>query len=620
MLLEAGLISLLLRGPAFLSRVYSNAAWLGIRDAMICEQKDQNCSLVFGSRSSDSLTAISRKLARALTLDTNNATGRWGLLRLVLISQDNELAISAAQEMISYVQRNPVAYRDTLDAFIMGGAPESAVALFESVRPPAATRVISDSVALALLSMPTVKNATRIVALRPYDLCANYYLWSNATLAEQADNARTYAGSLRYFSEDAILPSSDALLEHTLLIVPELIDKGVWDYKTAFMVLSTLVWQRVDVPGVQELLIELTQRYPEEPTWGFLLAELYQRSGKLEQALTTYHQVWAMQNAPLSTALRLGQVYNALVLSDAVSGHETQRQAVAWFATYHLLVPGDLLGLAFLSQTCAQLESVGIDDLHCRDAAKQVIEDGGPLLERHSIPYDAASSVLQAALAYYADDRRIVANMLQVPVEGIFLGPNLMQDSGFEELKVGKDSTPWRWSDMFNRVPFNAGNFIGGVDSLTPREGQQSARINGLWVQQEEGKSRARAGFWQRSDPLSPETTIVLAANRPYVISFDYRTLDLSGGGTATIWVSEDPDVLWANDHSLPPTGGVWHHFVAVGWNRSGRDARIEPLVRLFGVGQVEFDAVQVRPLLISETLKIQPSTTLFYISTGIQP
>ena len=167
---------------------------------------------------------------------------------------------------------------------------------------------------------------------------------------------------------------------------------------------------------------------------------------------------------------------------------------------------------------------------------------------------------------------------------------------------------------MSNREPFNAATFARGSDELLPFEGQRAARVDGFWVQQQEDKSPARAGFWQWDEMTRGLRPITLTASMPYVLSFHYRTTRVPDG-KATVWVSGDPEVFWAHDHSLPATGGAWHHFVAVGWNRSDAEAAIRPLIRSFAPGCVEFDDVQVRPInLTTKRSTIKADKTRFWV------
>jgi hypothetical protein len=61
--------------------------------------------------------------------------------------------------------------------------------------------------------------------------------------------------------------------------------------------------------------------------------------------------------------------------------------------------------------------------------------------------FPSPAAVLREELARRTDDRRIVAELLGVPVEDMELGPNLIENGGFEVWKEGKPKG-WAWSNM----------------------------------------------------------------------------------------------------------------------------------------------------------------------------
>ena len=269
-------------------------------------------------------------------------------------------------------------------------------------------------------------------------------------------------------------------------------------------------------------------------------------------------------------------------------------QAAYNYARYHALAPDDLLGLKRLTEVCTALEQAGVDDESCREAA-----------------------ALREALEAKTDDRRIVAELLGVPVEDVELGPNLVKNGGFEEWVAGRPKW-WKWSAMFSREPFGDAAFVGGAEELLPFKGQQTARVDGFWMQRQEDESKARAGFWHCNEGKEDLRDIPLTANVPYVLSFWYRTVRVSNG-SATVWVSraDEPDVFWSGgNHGLPTTGRGWHRFTAIGWNRSDAEVAIRPLFRLYARGCVEFDDVQVRLIGLPEGTVVKTSETQFW-TTG---
>lgn len=292
-------------------------------------------------------------------------------------------------------------------------------------------------------------------------------------------------------------------------------------------------------------------------------------------------------------------------------------QAADNYARYHALAPDDLLGLKRLTGVCAALEQAGVEDESCREAASQ---GSGPKSNvgrgTSSLkPETSPAAILGEVLETRTDDRHIVAELLGVSMESVELGPNLVEDGGFEEWMGGRPSR-WMWWTMFNRNPYNAAAFAAGGDGLLPFEGRAVARVDGFWVQQREDKSPARAGFWQWDELEQNLRPITLTTRGPYVFSFHYRTTRVPEGG-ARVWVSDDPDVLWAGYHGLPATDGAWHHFVAVGWNRAGTERAIYPLFSSFAPGSVAYDNVQLRPVELSTEATVAISEARFWVTAG---
>ena len=172
------------------------------------------------------------------------------------------------------------------------------------------------------------------------------------------------------------------------------------------------------------------------------------------------------------------------------------RQAAYYYNRYHDLAPDDLLlGLKHLTETCTALENAGVEDENCREAADRLLRNTQYALrdsDSNAASPTALSpaAVLRDALAARTDDRRIVAELLNVPVEEVELGPNLVQNGEFDSL-VGNTPENWRWQ-KFGEDAADCGLFIGGTDrSLQSNE--STLRITGIW--EIVGKS-CRAGYW----------------------------------------------------------------------------------------------------------------------------
>jgi tetratricopeptide (TPR) repeat protein len=359
---------------------------------------------------------------------------------------------------------------------------------------------------------------------------------------------------------------------------------------------------------------------PKDPDLLFYLAELYHRRGDLERADAAYQQVLTVDPQYGQAHLRLGMLAEASCGSQGPSCAGL-REATEWYGRYFDLVPEDVLALKRLTEVCTTLEQGGLENESCREAAEQFsrarhqIPESGNNGDSESGEFEAETSyaaVLSEVLAALTDDRKIVAELLGLPVEDIALGPNLLENGGFEEWVDGKP-TAWRWAAWFSRAPFETAAFIGGADGLSSVEGRLTARVDGLWVRREEGRSTARAGYRQWDEGERALRSIPLTADTPYVFSVCYRTSRLRDGA-ARIWVSPDLDILWSYDHRLPVTDETWSRLVVIGWNRTESEAAIRPLFRSLAPGSWEVDQVQLRAVQLLGGSTVQPGETLFWV------
>ena len=268
------------------------------------------------------------------------------------------------------------------------------------------------------------------------------------------------------------------------------------------------------------------------------------------------------------------------------------QESAAWYNQYHALVPDDLLGLKRLTGVCTALEEAGLEDENCRQAALRV---SGALSQVEPETWHLQSEtspavVLQEGLRPHIDDRCIVAELLGIPLETVELGPNLVDNGGFEEWHR---ATPvrWRWLNMMNREPWSSGLAVGGRDSLSTCEGESATRVEGLWVQND-GAEPARAGYGYR------ESQVNLEPGHFYIVTLLYRTR--SSKGQAGIWFSQDSRAIFAGERLLPATDGVWRGYVVLGRSSDPAVLPIWPLLRNWGEGTVWFDEQRVREIEFS--------------------
>ena len=261
------------------------------------------------------------------------------------------------------------------------------------------------------------------------------------------------------------------------------------------------------------------------------------------------------------------------------------QQAAYYYDCYHELAPDDLLGLKRLTEVCAALEDpstvserqpelhalragAGVEDESCREAA-----------------------ALQEALEAKTDDRRIVAELLGVPVEDVELGPNLVENGSAIALQASAQESPlptgWEWDTW---ISSDKERFRGGSDRL--EYDRSTFRVAGFWLR-DIGEVGARAGYWANS--------VSLDANKVYVVSFLYKTL---GDAKASVYLTDLQGILFRYDRFLPETSGTWRRCVIVGENMLPQQQDIRPLVRNWGKGSVWFTGLQVQEVDVDSELR----------------
>jgi hypothetical protein len=153
------------------------------------------------------------------------------------------------------------------------------------------------------------------------------------------------------------------------------------------------------------------------------------------------------------------------------------QQAAHYYNRYNALAPDDLLGLKRLTETCTVLEEAGVEDENCIAAAQRLLRITQYAIRDSNFevisPTETPAAVLRDALAVHTDDRRIVAELLDVPMADVELGPNLVKNGGFEDWSW-ESPVSWNWAKMFNQAPFSNAVFTGGEDQLCPLKGQRS--------------------------------------------------------------------------------------------------------------------------------------------------
>ncbi len=510
-------------------------------------------------------------LQAALAWDPRHRAARRGLARAYAAQNRPDLALEALRPALVAFPNDPLLWLEWGDLQDMRGDAEAAVEAYERGRVGnRAAPLIANYFKLADAQVAqgsgelAIRFWQRVLALDPGNLAARYRLWragralgDMAAAVEQTAWLRRFpAGSVRVPVDlDFRLPRAQGET------MARLVEEGIWDAATLHRVVGAQAARFADgLEGrmTEQLLSALEGRRPLDPRIRFAQAEVRHRRGEWEAAAALYRAVLEEDPEDPRGALRLGMVAEARA---AAGSPEALQEAAAWYRAYRDRVPLDLLGLRRWVEACEALARQGGAAAAC-----------------------AGSGVGRRELEDRMEDRALVARLLGVPVERLILGPNLVENGGFEAWAEGQP-VGWSWSDMSNRPPWDPGLFLGGVEALDAYAGRRAARVDGLWVAREEGREAARAGYWAAKVPLRPGAL--------YLLSFAYRS-DLAPGAWVGVWVSDRPEVLFAGDRWLPDTGGAWRRAVLLGWNRAA-DGTIAVLLRLWGEGTVLFDEVAVR-------------------------
>jgi len=369
---------------------------------------------------------------------------------------------------------------------------------------------------------------------------------------------------IQHFAPQSIGPHQDRRLDQfTAATIPGLVEDHIWSLADALNVISFWIWQ-----GEQEVAKQavgwLMEIHPAQPQLYYYQGQLSRQRGELQEAIDTLQAAIELDAQLAPAYLEMARIYETTGdLSEAIS----------WYERYHRIAPQDLLSLKKLAQLYQQ-----VGELEEAARSREELKDR-------------------------TDDISIVAKVLGVQGDELLLGPNLIENAGFEQ----GETSPlgWGWSLMAGSDVWNEAAFFGGVDSFEVYEGERSSRVEGFWTETVADREGARAGYWAKEVELGPNTL--------WVLSFYYRTWDLSDGD-ASVWVSYDPEVIFAGDHGLPATDGAWRKAVIVGWNKKASAGVVKPLLRNWGVGNVWFDDVGLRQIRVQGTSEPMSRETIFVL------
>jgi tetratricopeptide (TPR) repeat protein len=269
-----------------------------------------------------------RAFELANQIDPFNVTARWGYGRAALAAGRADKATSVLLVDAPRPSTNPIRYLDLLMAYSRTGDGTAVLTLFAKKPALIARPTISDTIALAYLSKArsvieindweeALSALRQAVSFRPVDLYANYYLWRNAVLTGNSEDAAVYHERLVYFPVEAVRVNDERFLDYAWQVFPELLSDDVWGHERGHNLVGYWVWQYPDSPALGSLLQSLTERFPNEAEWHLYRGERYHRLGQFELAEREYQQASSTEACYIHAHERLTQ----LILEKSSFGH-----------------------------------------------------------------------------------------------------------------------------------------------------------------------------------------------------------------------------------------------------------------------------------------------------------
>lgn len=390
----------------------------------------------------------------------------------------------------------------------------------------------------------------QVLRYRPDDLYANNQMRLRVL---GQDNARVYSDRLRLFSKESVLPENSRFLRFNAKVIPDLLASSIWNRSTARPVIAALVWAYPQSKEVENLLLELEERFPGDAELDvrYHLGELYQRRGEWQEAARVYAgdagSFDSLRNLFLICKERPFVCDPAAVTLAATVVDRAKRQS---------LEVGDVcLSQNYLGSYCSQA--------------------------------DLQSGVEPDASYHVGGFGRFPANARW--------GPNLLPNSAFRTWDNLHKPTGWLIEDM--HYGNGSGAFAGGSDRLYGTVDNGMVRLFGFWGLSPYSSIGLRVGVGSGFDGVR------LQPGNKYSLSVEYLT-EANASPVLTLWTpsfwpicnsSSNTPAPKLSEVQLPPTRGLWV-VTSLSLCPSGdSETIIAPAVRLWSPGSVWVRRISVQ-------------------------
>lgn len=328
--------------------------------------------------------------------EESSASYRWALGRLALAVGDTTSAKYILEPLKEVAAQNSFVYLDLLQTM----TTPQAIEFDRTVASVEELKAISDTMALAYMIQGGSQAFERALVLRPEDLYIHYKLMNASSPKDNYEIYREHVESLRYFTTASLDATHPELFQYIATTIPMLVVNNIWDADTAQAAASYLVWRHHTSQYIETMLRTLRTTYPNQPAWAFLMGELYERNGNLEQAIQQYSVALKLDNTywPVLRQINfLLQKHGCMTFNDF-----TLSQMQSWYENSLTIATNNILAMRALLEIskCRSSASIGVGDKNFAESL-------------HNELY--------------------LAEALQIDEKKIHLGPNLIVNGDFSK-------------------------------------------------------------------------------------------------------------------------------------------------------------------------------------------
>lgn len=286
----------------------------------------------------------------------------WTTGRLKLARGEYQEAADDFQLLRSVGSNNHFLNQDTLCAFSLSDQSDQTITYYETIKTKNFSPATNDAVAYSYLmaSLDPDQEAkglalSKVIALRPDDLYANFHLWKNPEIVDGWGNLSVFHEALINPTHTSLNPTDRRLLEFVTQSFFDLYHNRLWERNELAANISFLIQQQANPQLVQDLLIRLVTVYPSDDIWHSLLGVSYKTSGYLEEAIQSLEKALSINSDHASAYLDLGMLYEAECEDDKTSCILRARDNYEQFLR---LRPESLLAIKKMSETNEALKEV----------------------------------------------------------------------------------------------------------------------------------------------------------------------------------------------------------------------------------------------------------------------